>query len=173
MQALLFGMPKLNIFPIDLAAESIDYLERHSANWSLAGRGSRLVFGSPKNRDRGQLDDQTAHKQAIEVFRQLADTAAELGVVFCLEPNPVAYQCNFMTNTDKALSVVSAVDHPGLGLHLDSGILCLNGESPEAAIESAGTWLKHFHVSEPQLAPVDGHGPVDHPAMRDVSRTWL
>jgi sugar phosphate isomerase/epimerase len=75
-----------------------------------------------------------------------------------------------MTNTDEALAVVQAVDHPGLGLHLDSGIMSLNGESVESAVGSAGQHLCHFHVSHPQLAPVSDGGPVDHAAVSRALR---
>jgi D-psicose/D-tagatose/L-ribulose 3-epimerase len=169
MQSLLFGMPELNLFPANQAADAVDYL-KHILRIGAALGATRFVFGSPKNRDRRQLDEQTARKQAIEIFRQLAEVADELGTIFCIEPNPVVYNCNFMTNAAEALAVVGAVDHPGLGLHLDSGIMCLNGESPEVAIASAGPLLKHFHISQPQLAPVDDKGPVDHAKIAQALR---
>ncbi len=169
MQALLFGMPNLSIFRPEVVGETRDYLQRILRIGAAVG-AERFVFGSPKNRDRGSLSTAEANRLAAEFFRPIAETALELGVVFCLEPNPTAYNCNFMTNTDEALAVVEAVDHPGLGLHLDSGIMFLNGESVETAINSAGPRLFHFHVSHPQLAPVCNDGPIDHAAISRALR---
>lgn len=161
MQSLLFGMPALSIFPPDQVNETQTYLQ-HIVRIGAALGAQRYVFGSPKNRDRGQLAIAEANRSAADFFRPIAKTAHELGVVFCLEPNPPAYQCNFMTNTTEALAVVEAVDHPGLGLHLDTGIMCMNDESSDAAIAAARTRLRHFHISHPQLAAVADGGPIDH-----------
>jgi D-psicose/D-tagatose/L-ribulose 3-epimerase len=161
MQSLLFGLPHLSIFQPEVAGETRDYLIRILQIGAALG-AKRFVFGSPKNRDRGQLTVSEANCQATDFFQPIAEIADELGVIFCLEPNPTVYQCNFMTNTAEALAVVDAIDHPGIGLHLDSGIMCLNDESVEAALAAAGSRLKHFHVSHPQLAAVVDGGPVDH-----------
>ncbi len=161
MQALLFGMPKLSIFEGPMIAETRDYLRRILQIGAALG-AQRFVFGSPKNRDRGQLSESAARQMAVDFFRGVAETAAALGVVFCIEPNPPVYQCNFMTNTAEALAVVQAVNHAGLGIHLDTGIMYLNGESFEAAISAATPWLKHFHVSHPQLAAVADGDVIDH-----------
>jgi sugar phosphate isomerase/epimerase len=161
MQSLLFGMPNCSIFEPAAVDETRDYLVRILEIGAALG-ARRFVFGSPKNRDRGRLGLAEANRLAIAFFRPLAETASRLGVILCLEPNPPEYYCNFMTNTSEALAVVAAVDHPGLGLHLDSGIMSLNGESFAEAVAAAGPHLKHFHVSHPQLAGVAEGGPVDH-----------
>lgn len=161
MQALLFGMPKLSIFEPQMIPDTRDYLRRILQLGAALG-AQRFVFGSPKNRDRGGMNPSAAERMAVDFFRGVAETAAELGVVFCIEPNPPAYQCNFMTNTAEALAVVQAVNHAGLGIHLDTGIMYLNGESFEAAISAARPWLKHFHVSHPQLAAVADGDVIDH-----------
>src|SRR6476646_1968884 len=51
MQSLLFGMPQLDIFRPDVAAETRDYLEQIVRLGAALG-AKRYVFGSPKNRDR-------------------------------------------------------------------------------------------------------------------------
>ncbi len=161
MQALLFGMPALSIFQPAQANATREYL-KHVVRIGAAFGAQRFVFGSPKNRDRGDLSIANANRLAADFFRPIAETADQLGVVFCLEPNPPAYQCNFMTNTAEALAVVEAVDHQGLALHLDTGIMYLNDESFDAAIAAAGRRLSHFHVSHPQLAAVADGGPIEH-----------
>lgn len=58
-----------------------------------AGLGAtRLVFGSPKNRDRSGLSDAQALEQAVSFFRRLGNTAQEHGVIVWqpgAQPNPI------------------------------------------------------------------------------------
>jgi len=165
-QALLFQMNHLNLLggpgpdATRLQQETIEYLDQIMRIGAKLG-AKRFVFGSPKNRDRTGLDDATAHARAMDAFSQLAERAEKLDVVFCIEPNPTQYQCNFLTTAAEAQAIVSEVDRPGLGLHLDTGIMRLNGEDPAATIEHGLPWLRHFHISEPNLAAV-GQGDFDH-----------
>lgn len=174
-QALLFQMNHLNLLggpgpdAQRMQTETIEYLDRILQIGAKLG-ARRFVFGSPKNRDRTGLDDKTAHDRAVGAFRQLAATAEKLGVVFCIEPNPTQYQCNFLTTAAEAQAIVAEVDHPGLGLHLDTGIMLLNGEDPATTIERGLPWLRHFHISEPNLAAV-GTGDVDHAAIGRALKT--
>ena len=111
MQALLFGTTGLNLFNDDEGT----MLRRLAAVCRIGeGLGARaLTFGSPRQRDRAGLSDAAAVEQAIRFFRRLGDFAVDTGVVVCLEPNPVIYDCNFMIHTVEAAQIVRAVDHPG------------------------------------------------------------
>lgn len=166
LQSLLYGRPELSIFG-DSAATArflIQVLE------IAAGLGAGpLVFGSPRNRDRGERTIPEAIDEAVAFFRPLARRASDLGVVIGFEPNPTAYACNFATTVDEALAVVEAVDHPGFGLHLDIGILHMNGEDPAEAVRKALPRMVHAHISEPRLAAVPA-GEVDHSAAASALR---
>src|SRR5262249_31119446 len=152
MQALFFGMPHLKVFGTpDEQDSTLAYLSticqigaRLGAHW--------LVFGSPKNRDRGARDEHAAFTEAIDFFHRAAAVAGREDVVLCLEPNPVEYQCNFITHAEPARQLVAAVAHPNFGLHLDAGILTLNREPIEETLDACFSSMRHFHVSEPQLA---------------------
>lgn len=161
MQSMLFGMPQLNIFQAGQAAETRDYLHRILDVGSNLG-ATRFVFGSPRNRDPGGLEERAARSLAVDFFRGLALVAADLGAVVCIEPNPKEYGCRFLTNSSEALTVAREVNHPGFGINLDSGIMLLNGESPDEVVPAVAPWLKHFHVSHPHLLPVVDDGPVNH-----------
>jgi D-psicose/D-tagatose/L-ribulose 3-epimerase len=160
MQALLFGTAGLNIFGPPPAREPM--LERLAAVCRIAGRlgATRLVFGSPKNRDRAGLTGAQALEQAVTFFRALGAAAAGEGVAICLEPNPPRYGCNFMTTTWEAAQVVRAVDHAAIRLHLDTGTIAINGEDPAAAVALNADIIGHVHASEPDLLPLgDGGAP--------------
>lgn len=155
MQSLLFGTSGLNLFSDDGAM-----LARLSALCRVGGLlGARaLTFGSPKNRDRSGLDDGAARRIAVEFFRRLGDAAAQNGVLVCLEPNPVIYGCNFMTDTAETAEVVRSVDHPAIRLQLDVGAIAANREDPAQVIAAHAELIGHVHASEPGLVPLGDAG---------------
>ena len=164
MQALLFGTTGLNVFGESKSQEAM--LEHLRAVCRIgAGLGAtRLVFGSPKNRDRSGLSDAQALEQAVSFFRRVGNTAQEHGVIVCLEPNPTQYGANFMTTSEEAAHVVAAVGHEAIRMQFDTGALTINGESPEAVLECSSRLIGHVHASEPDLVPL-GDGGTDHQLM--------
>ncbi len=161
MQSLLFGTVGLNIFGSEDVQSSL--LEHLAAICSIgSGLGAtRLVFGSPKNRDRTGLSDEEALTCAVPFFRQLGDIAGEHGVIVCLEPNPACYGANFMTTSSETAHVVSVVDHPSIRMQFDTGALTINDESVESVLKDYTHLIGHVHASEPNLVPLGDHH-VDH-----------
>lgn len=162
MQALLFGTTGLNVFG---PAPVQDALLRRLAAVCRVGAGlgaTRLVFGSPKNRDRSGLDDGHALQMAVDFFRRLGDAAAEQGVRICLEPNPPRYGANFMTTSAETAAVVAAVAHPAIRMQLDTGAMTINGEDAASTVAAYAPLVGHVHASEPDLVPLgDGASPHD------------
>lgn len=164
MQALLFGTTGLNVFGERKSQEAmLDHLRAVCRIGAGLG-ATRLVFGSPKNRDRTGLSDAQALEQAISFFRRLGTTAQEHGVIVCLEPNPTRYGANFMTTSAETALVVAAVGHGAIRMQFDTGALTINGESPEAMLECSSRFIGHVHASEPDLVPL-GDGGTDHQLM--------
>lgn len=169
MQALLFGHPEFALFGTDADRERMgDYLARIIALGGALGAGA-LVFGSPGNRRRGELAREAALEIASAFFRRMGEVAADHGTILCIEPNPPHYACDFVTTVAEGAELVDRVAHPGFGLHLDAGGMTLNGETPADVVPPALSRVRHFHVSEPQLAPI-GEGGTDHAAMADALR---
>lgn len=161
MQALLFGTTGLNIFGSPDVRDAM--LQRLSAVCRIGGGlgATRVVFGSPKNRDRNGLNDSQAIGIAVPFFRKLGDIARSYGVVICLEPNPTCYGANFMTTSAETAEVVKQVAHPAIRMQLDTGALTINGEDPAAVLQSSASLIGHIHASEPDLVPL-GDGGTDH-----------
>lgn len=172
MQALLFGTTGLNVFGESKSQKAM--LEHLRAVCRIgAGLGAtRLVFGSPKNRDRSGLSDAQALEQAVSFFRRLGNTAQEHGVIVCLEPNPTRYGANFMTTSAETAHVVAAVGHEAIRMQFDTGALAINGESPEAVLECSSRFIGHVHASEPDLVPL-GDGGTDHQLMHRALSQYL
>lgn len=161
MQSLLFGTTGLNLFA---PAPVQDAMLAHLGAVCRIGAGlgaTRVVFGSPKNRDRGSLDDHAALQAALPFFARLGDIAAGFGVTVCLEPNPARYGANFMTTTSATAEVVRKLGHPAIRMQLDTGALTINGEDAAAELERHAALVGHIHASEPDLVPL-GDGMTDH-----------
>ncbi|WP_321796391.1 sugar phosphate isomerase/epimerase [Caballeronia sp. J97] len=172
MQSLLFGTTGLNLFGSDDSREAMLAHLRAVCRIGQGIRATRLVFGSPTNRDRGQLGDDAALDIAVPFFRRLGDIADEHGVVFCLEPNPPCYGSNFMMTSQETFDVVRHVDHPAIRMQLDTGAMTINAEDPDATVRACASVIGHVHASEPALIPV-GDGPCDHSAIARSVREHL
>jgi len=172
MQALLFGTQGLNLFSNETVRAAM--LDRLTAVARVAGwmGARRLVFGSPKNRDRSGLTDDQAAEIAIPFFRTLGDRAMEHGVRFCLEPNPPRYACNFMTTTDEGAAFVRTVDHPGVRLHVDAGTLSINHEDANLMISAYRDLVGYIHICEPDLLPIATRNPI-HSELAIALSQWL
>jgi sugar phosphate isomerase/epimerase len=172
MQSLLYGTQGLNLFD---APEDQQRMLTHLSEVCRIGNGlnaRRLVFGSPRNRDRTGLSDDQALEIATVFFKRLADIAQQHDVTICLEPNPECYGCNFMTTSQETASVVKAVGHPALKMQFDTGALCINGESPASVCADFQHLIGHVHASDPQLVPV-GTGKTDHYQSAAALREYL
>ena len=164
MQALLFGTKGLNLFG---SQDSQKAMLGHLEAVCRIGEGlgaSKLVFGSPRNRDCSGLTGHEIEDISIQFFRALGEIAARHGVVVCLEPNPPCYGANFMTNSADTAKTVIAVNHPAIRMQLDTGALAINGEDAETVIEAYSQLIGYVHASEPDLATL-GDGGVDHMAI--------
>lgn len=164
MQALLFGTTGLNVFG---APESQDALLQHLDAVCRIGAGlgaPRVVFGSPKNRDRSGLSDAETMAVAVSFFRRLGAIAASHGVMICLEPNPTCYGANFMTTSAETAQVVAQIAHPAIRMQFDTGALTINDEDPVTVLQGCAGLIGHIHASEPSLVPL-GDGATDHANM--------
>lgn len=172
MQALLFGTKGLNVFgPRESQCAMLQHLTAVCRIGALLG-ATRLVFGSPRNRDRAGLSDQQAVDMAVSFFRRLGDIAQSYGVVICLEPNPPCYGANFMTNSSETAEVVRQIGHPAVRMQLDTGALTVNGEDTATVLKNCAPLIAHIHISEPDLLPL-GDGRTDHAKIDAALKQYL
>lgn len=167
MQALLFGTVGLNLFGnARTQAAMLDHLNEVCRIASTLG-AVRLVFGSPKNRDRTGLDDRQADDIAVDFFGNLGDIAGLHGVVICLEPNPTRYGANFMTRSEETAQLVSRISHPAIRMQLDIGVMTINEENSSDVIEKYAHLIGHIHASEPGLVTL-GDGNSSHEKVAEI-----
>lgn len=172
MQALLFGTQGLNMFgPLEIQEKLLVYLANICYIGNILG-AKKLVFGSPRNRDRSLLSDKETLKIAVNFFRRLGDIAKHENVVICLEPNPVCYQANFMTNSLDTAKIVETINHDNIRMQLDIGAMNINDECPKDIMKSVAPLIHHIHISEPQLAPLNINNAY-HRQAAEAIRTYL
>jgi sugar phosphate isomerase/epimerase len=162
LQALLFGTTNLQLLGEETAFDAMsDHLLRVSEIG--AGLGAAVgVFGSPRNRLRGDLSLEAAWDLGRERLTKLAEVVGRAGFTLGLEPVPPAYGGDFLIHPAEIIRMVEEVNHPGLGMHLDTGCALLGGDDIAVAIETAGSRLAHFQIAEPKLGGFDA--PQSHHA---------
>lgn len=162
MQSLLFGTEGLELFGNDGIREAtIVYLKKMMDYASKIGI-TRLVFGSPKNRLIGNKPKQFIQKEAYRLFSDLGEYAMKKKVLFCIEPNPIVYGADFITNTMEGIELVKTVNHPGFRLHMDLGTMIINNEDINAVVKEGIEVTSHIHISHPNLEQVIGYEDVHH-----------
>jgi sugar phosphate isomerase/epimerase len=172
LQSLLFRKPELQLFGDDEARAGLHAHLVGMADLAAGLGATRLVFGSPGNRRRGDLPVERADEIGAEFFARLGAEAADRGVVFVVEANPTDYGCDWLSDSVASTAFVRAVDSPGVRLHLDTACMALAGDDAPQRVREGADVLAHVHASAPQLGEVGPDGPVDHDAiaaaLRDV-----
>ena len=167
MQALLFGRADLQLFGSVTVRRALrEYLTALIEMADGLGAGA-LVFGSPKNRKRGKMPLDEATDIAVEFFRELGAVAASRRCVICIEPNPPAYDCDFINTTAQAVELCKRIASRGVMVNGDAGALVMNAEDPQATVQASANLFGHFHASEPSLAELTD-GLVHHRAAQSL-----
>ena len=92
-------------------------------------------------------------------LREIGARAAHYGLTLALEPLN-RFETHFLNTVDDGLRLLRAVDHPALGLHLDTFHLNIEEQDPPAAIRRAAPALAHVHFSANDRGAV-GSGHID------------
>lgn len=163
MQGILFGKPDLLLFGSDQQRDSLTRFLLGLAKLAAALGARAVVLGAPANRRRGAISHAEAVERAAPLLQRVGAGFADAGCVLAIEPNPPRYGTDFGCTIAEVRAIVNAVDHPGVGLHLDAGAIAIEHETA-ATVTSASSAAQHFHVSEVDLVPV-GAGSVDHAAI--------
>ncbi|MEG2295218.1 MAG: TIM barrel protein [Oscillospiraceae bacterium] len=152
MQSLLYGTQGLQLFQgEEQSKQTITHLKKMMDYAKKIGI-TRLVFGSPKNR----LIKDVAPIELENKLQQLGDYATSKGLYFCIEPNPIQYGADFITNTLDGIKLVEKINNSGFRLHLDLGTMLMNHESIPETVARAAAVIEHVHLSHPNLEQVIG-----------------
>lgn len=172
MQSLLFGTQGLNVFGNQQSQQAM--LLHLQDIFRIAQRlnATRLVFGSPRNRDCSGLTSDQAIEISVKFFGKLAKIAERYQVIVCLEPNPVRYGANFMTTTAETAYIVEQVQHTAIKMQLDTGAMAINNEDIQQILSHYSSLIGHIHISEIDLQPI-GTGQINHNVIGQEIEKWL
>jgi sugar phosphate isomerase/epimerase len=154
LQSLLFGRPDLKLFGSASDRKTLREFMISMVELAAGLEARSLVFGSPRNRKLGGKSLSEGTEIAAEFFREVGTFAAARGCTICIEPNPVEYDCDFLTTTDQAVAFCELVGSKGVGVNGDAGTLAMSHEDPKTSLSHAADLLRHFHASEPNLVEV-------------------
>lgn len=119
--------------------------------------GNYLVHGSPKQRSvpPGSTKEQ-ALERATECFSQVATTAAQLKVTYCVEPLSTR-ETDLINRVEEAAGIVDAIASPGLKTMVDcSAAGQVESEPVEALLQK---WMPSGHVAHVQLNDPNRRAP--------------
>jgi len=148
MQSICFGRNEAIFSSEEERTSLLDYI-RESIDFASALGCKNLVFGSPKNRNINEGQEELA----IAYFSEIGRYANQKNTVFALEPNPVIYGTNFINTTTQALDFVKKCNVEGLKVNFDLGTVIYNKENL-SILENNLKWINHVHISEPYLEEI-------------------
>lgn len=138
-----------------------------------AAVGSTVVCGpllAPVGERRGRGYTMGEWASAVVGLREAGEIAADVGLSLALEPLN-RFETFVINTVADGVQLMKEVEHPAVGLLLDTFHMHIEEKSTAAALRHAGPYLKHFHASENDRGIV-GSGQVAWPsvfgALRDI-----
>ncbi len=92
-----------------------------------------------------QSDKEIQRNLVVGNLRKLAEFAQSRKVLISIEPLN-RYETDFINTSEQAVSMVKAVNHPALKIHLDTFHMNIEEKFSGAAIELCGDMLGHVHA---------------------------
>ena len=75
-------------------------------------------------------------------------------IVFCLEANPIIYNCDYIKKTSEALKLVKKINSEYFKLNIDTGTIIANNESIKFINKNNLKYIGHVQVSVPYLKSI-------------------
>lgn len=149
MQSILYGKKFNSIFD---KADQENILEHLKLIAELAYElnAKSIIFGNPKLR-KTNLNFNDSVNEVYSFFSRAAELFHSIDSCLCIEPCHQSLDCDFVTNTTEACSLVKHIDHLGFRLHVDSGSLFLAGETLDDRWDDIKEYTTHYHISQPNL----------------------
>jgi sugar phosphate isomerase/epimerase len=155
LQSLLYGREDLQLFGDSKSRSNLlDYV-LHLAEAASEIGATTLVFGSPLNRNKGELSKLEADLVAIDFFQALDQKIYGLGISIAIEPNPTVYKCDYLTSVTQVLDFLKILNCSNIKLNFDLACTILSGEDPIQLLPKAIDFISHIHISEPNLGPIE------------------
>lgn len=111
--------------------------------------GNILVLGSPfqRNLPEGMTKEQGVD-HALDTLRYMLPALEQGKVTLCLEPLTPA-ETNFMMTAAEAVTLIEALKHPYVKLHLDVKAMSAEPKPTSQVIRDNVAYTAHFHANDP------------------------
>lgn len=154
MQSIWYGVSE-NIFAGRQDRRFLSRYTKKAIDFARSMNIGNMVFGCPKNRNIPRnMPKEQAEEIACEFFFRLGEYARGRGTVLSIEPNPVIYNTNFLTDTKSAREFIKKVNSRGIGLNVDMGTVIYNKENPHL-VKTYKNIVNHIHISMPGLESIE------------------
>jgi D-psicose/D-tagatose/L-ribulose 3-epimerase len=147
----------VSILPAHTTLTSSDPAVRRAAQGHIrdciqtaAEGGVRMLGGplySPVGRFTGNRRTDDEWSYAVESWRELGSTVSEFGVHIVIEPLN-RFETYFLNTSSDGARFCDAIDHPMIGLLVDTFHANIEEKSIGRALKEAGRHLKHLHACE-------------------------
>jgi len=154
----------INLIDADRRDAGITFLRQ--AIEQAAAIGTRLLCGpmaAPVGERRGRGYTAAEWSSCVHALREVGTIAADHGIELALEPLN-RFETFIVNTVADGVRLLDEVDHPAVGLLLDTFHMHIEEKNSAAAIRMASRHLKHFHASENDRGIV-GSGQVAWPAV--------
>lgn len=154
MQSLFFGHPELQLFDKQCWPNLFAHLKKMIV---LAEQLDihTIVFGSPRNRIKGNLSDKEAENIAFEFFGSLIPSLAASNVALTLEPNPSEYGADWLNTYADCVQLTERINSFWIDAQIDVGCMRLSNENVLEAVHNHTP--RHVHFSVPGLGAIPGN----------------
>ncbi len=153
IQSLSFGRPDLQVFDNSTWPAFREHLKKMFEVGAHLN-ASVAVFGSPKNRVKGELSELETNRLAVEFFESLIPDLIENNIKLTLEPNATAYGADFLINYGEVISLSQKINSPWIMPQIDTG--CMWMSKDDLGLSFSSHQPGHIHLSLPNLEVFPG-----------------
>jgi D-psicose/D-tagatose/L-ribulose 3-epimerase len=133
---------------------------------TAAAMGARLICGpvyAPIGYLPGRRRNADEWNWAVECFQSLGEVLDEHDITLAIEPVNRS-ETFFLNSAAEAAELCDAIDHPRVGVTIDTFHANIEEKNLAAAVQTLGSRLRHMHISEHDRGLV-GSGHVDFPGI--------
>jgi sugar phosphate isomerase/epimerase len=110
-----------------------------------------LVLGSPGLRKNNNHIDFNLHK----TFELIDELLSNTGIILCIEPNAGVYGGDFFFTISEIVEFIKTFKFKNIFTMCDTHNSWLENKDPNSELLEFFSYIKHVHVSEPKLVPID------------------
>ena len=145
----IFYKKKLNVLKVNDHTKIINHLNKIMLITKLL-KAKNIIFGSPKNRIKGNISNKEAFKIFKKLLIKLQIKLVKNNIFFCIEPNSKHYGCDFILNSSDALEFIHYSKIKNLFINFDTGNAFLENDKAKIS-KTSYKYFKNFQVSEKNL----------------------